>query len=76
MSYPGRLSLQKLEQKAENVSFISRRCDFRNITEKYCHTFPMADFSCTKQPQIREFLLNRVICREQKQVQFCMNIPE
>jgi len=66
----------KLEEKAENVSFISRRCDFRNITEKYCHTFPMSDFSCTNQPQIREFLLNRVVCREQKQVQFCMNIPE
>ena len=47
-----------------------------NVTEQFCHTFPNADYKCTKRPAQRDYILNKVVCKEQKEVKFCMNIPE
>ena len=56
---------------------MSRKCHFREVTEQYCQTFPNADYSCTmSKASSRDYILNKVVCREQKTVQFCQNIPE
>merc|ERR1712029_974873 len=61
----------------EKVSFVSRKCSFRNVTEEFCQTFPQADYKCSNsRPSQREYILNKVVCKEQKDVKFCMNIPE
>merc|ERR1712029_1299401 len=67
----------KLEEKAENVSFVSRKCEFRTVTEQYCQTFPNAKYECrNNKPGTRQYILNKVVCKQQKRVQFCQNIPE
>ena len=59
------------------MSFVSRKCHFREVTEQYCQTFPNADYGCTmSKASSRDYILNKVVCREQKTVQFCQNIPE
>lgn len=68
---------QQVEEKRENVSFVSRKCKFREVSEQYCQTFPNADYICrNSRPATRQYILNKVTCRQQKTVQFCMNIPE
>ena len=59
------------------MSFVSRKCKFREVAEQYCQTFPNADYICrNSKPATRQYILNKVTCRQQKTVQFCMNIPE
>ena len=75
--YLQNIFLQQVEEKRENVSFVSRKCKFREVSEQYCQTFPNADYICrNSRPATRQYILNKVTCRQQKTVQFCMNIPE
>ena len=65
-----------MEDKAENVSFVTNRCEFRNVTQQFCHTFPGADQHCINRTVNRPYLLNKVVCKERRPVKFCRVIPE
>lgn len=65
-----------MEAKSENVSFVTQKCQFRNVTDRYCHTFPNADFNCVTRNVNRQYLLNKVVCKDRKPVKFCRIIPE
>ena len=64
------------EAKSENVSFVTQQCQFRNVTDRYCHTFPNADFNCQMRTVNRPYMLNKVVCKDRKPVKFCRIIPE
>ena len=65
-----------MEAKSENVSFVTQKCQFRNVTDRYCHTFQNADFNCMTRNVNRQYLLNKVVCKDRKPVKFCRIIPE
>lgn len=62
--------------KSEKVPFVMNECTMRNVTERYYHTFPNADFKCTTKTVIRQYLLNKVVCDRKRPVKFCSDIPE
>ena len=64
------------EAKSENVSFVSQQCQFRNVTDRYCHNFQNAEFNCQMRTVNRPYMLNKVVCKDRKPVKFCRIIPE